>query len=87
MADQELTFEAIDAHIAAADLASISPGGKHHLSAAMVAQQPAAVLPNVCAAYKIVRPILQGLLLIPFLKTSWKNAIRAFINFMDGLCP
>jgi hypothetical protein len=87
MAETELTFESIDRHIRESDIAAIQPGGRHHITASAAAATPAAVIPNVCAAYKIIRPILKGLLVIPFIPAPWKVAITAFINFMDALCP
>lgn len=80
------TFEEIDAHITAS-LVAVSPGGKFHMSVQAMQANPAAAIPNVCASYKMIRPVLKALLLIPFLKASWKTAIQTFISFMDGLCP
>ncbi|HKI02186.1 MAG TPA: hypothetical protein VKK31_09405 [Thermoanaerobaculia bacterium] len=88
MADEkELTFEAIDAHIKNADLAAFAPGGKHHVTSDMVAAAPGNVLGQVCQIYHVIRPILQGILLIPFIPAAWKTAIRTFMSLMDTLCP
>jgi hypothetical protein len=86
MAKNDLTFEAIDEHISAADLKSIAPGGKYYLTGGAAAN-PAVAIPNICAAYKIVRPILKAVAAIPFLKQSWKDALNSFLTFMDALCP
>jgi len=87
MADQkELTFEEIDAHIKRANLADFEPGGKMHVSAGMAAAAPGDVITRVCAIYHTIRPILQGLLLIPFIPGTWKTAIRTFMALMDNLC-
>ncbi|MDQ6768851.1 MAG: hypothetical protein M3Z54_02550 [Gemmatimonadota bacterium] len=87
MLQEAPTFEEIDNHVQAADMASISLGGKHHMTQAAAQANPATVLPNVCAAYKIVRPILKGVVAIPFLPKKWKDALNAFLAFMDALCP
>jgi hypothetical protein len=81
--NQELTFEAIDAHIKQADLSAFAPGGKHHVASAAAPN----ALASVCQIYHVIRPILQALLLIPFIPASWKAAIKTFINLMNGLCP
>jgi hypothetical protein len=85
--DEMLSFEAIDRHISAADLRAMSPGGKFHMTTAQISADPAAALPNICGAYKIVRPILNALQVIPFLKQSWKDAIKGFVGVMDAICP
>ncbi len=48
---------------------------------------PGNVLGNVCQIYHVIRPILQGILLIPFIPAAWKAAIKTFISLMDRLCP
>jgi hypothetical protein len=88
MADpKELTFEAIDEHIRKANLSAFEPGGAHHVTREMVAAAPANALANVCRIYHVIKPILQGLLLVPFIPAAWKAAIRTFIALMDTLCP
>ena len=88
MADEkQLTFEEIDAHIKAANLADFAPGGKMHVTAQMVSASPADVISRICAIYHTIRPILAALLLIPFIPASWKAAIKAFMALMDTLCP
>ncbi len=44
------------------------------------------VIPIVCRGYAMIRPILRSVLLIPFVPRRIKNAIRKFIEFMDGIC-
>jgi hypothetical protein len=89
MADDNraLTFEEIDAHIRKADLSAFEPGGRHHFTSEMVAAAPGNVLANVCRIYHVIRPILQALLLVPFIPATWKAAIKTFIALMDTLCP
>jgi hypothetical protein len=79
------TFDEVDKHIQAADLAAIQPGGKHFPAAAAGAV-PAA-LPNICPAYKIVRPILVLASNTPIIPQKWRDAIKAFIAVMDVICP
>ena len=78
------TFEEVDKHIQSADLSVFAPGGKHHVAAAAA---PAAALPNICPAYKIIRPILQLLLGVPLIPSSWKAAIKVFMQVLDAVCP
>lgn len=78
------TFDEVDKHIQAADLTAIQPGGKLHAAAAAPA---AAVLPNICAAYKIVRPILVLASNTPILPQKWRDALKAFIGVLDAICP
>ena len=69
------TFESVDKQIQAADLSVFQPGGKYHLAPGAAAA-PAAATPNFCAAYKIVRPILELLLGTPFIPQKWKDAAQ-----------
>jgi hypothetical protein len=89
MADdnREMTFEEIDAHVRKADLKAFEPGGRHHVTSEMAAAAPGNVLGNVCQIYHVIRPILQGILHIPFIPAAWKAAIKTFISLMDRLCP
>lgn len=77
--DADLSFEAIDAHIRRANLGDFAP--------TTAAATPGDVLARVCEIYRVIRPILQGILLIPFIPASWKAAIRTFMTLMDTLCP
>lgn len=78
------TFEEVDKHIQAADLSAFQPGGRHHLA---VGAAPAAALPNVCAAYKVIKPILLILSNLPLIPQKWKDAIKAFMQVLDVICP
>lgn len=80
------TFEEVDKHIQAADLSAFQAGGKHHLAAG-AATAPAAAIPSVCGAYKVIRPILNLLLNTPFIPQRWKDAIKVFMGVLDSLCP
>ena len=77
MSDKVPTFEEVDKHIQAADLSKIKPP---------VSAGAAAAVPNVCAAYKVVKPFLQLAVNFPIPK-KWKDAIKAFMNVLDALCP
>ena len=85
--DKNVTFEEIDAHINKANLDVFKPGGAKHFAAPAVAASPGDVLTKVCGIYHVIKPILQGVLLIPFIPTKWKDAIRTFMSLMDTLCP
>jgi hypothetical protein len=78
------TFEDVDKHIQAADLAAIQPGGKHHPAAGAAG---AAALPSVCPAYKVIRPVLVILSNTPLIPQRWRDALKAFIGVMDVICP
>lgn len=87
MAEKNWTFEEIDQHIKAANLAQFETGGANHFTAAAVAASPADVLKKLCAIYKVIRPILVALSAFPFIPASWKSAIKVFMSLMDTLCP
>ena len=70
------TFEDVDKHIQAADLTTIQPPAAG-----------AVALPNICPAYKIVRPILELASNSLFLPQKWRAAIKAFIGVLDVICP
>ena len=83
MAEKEYTFEDIDKLIQKADLA-----GLEKQAAAVKSSAPAAdILAQICPIYRSVRPILVGLLQIPFIPKNWKKAIRSFLKAMDMICP
>jgi hypothetical protein len=80
------TFESVNAHVEAIDLAKFSAGGAHHFTAAHVKSSPSDVLLKVCTVYRAVRPILGWVAWIP-LPAKWKQALATFQGLMDGLCP
>lgn len=84
MSDKVLTFEEIEKHLEGYNLADFQPGGKHHTAAAGGA---AAAIPNVCPAYKMVRPILQAVVAFPLIPKKIKDAIKAFMSVLDIICP
>jgi len=86
MSASTLTFEEVDKHIQNADLSSLQPGGKFHLSASTAAN-PAAAIPNICGAYQVIKPILALVANLPIIPKKWKDAIKAFMGVMDTLCP
>lgn len=45
------------------------------------------IITQICDIYKIVRPILSGLLALPFIPENVKEIVRAFMGLLDGLCP
>ncbi len=84
---EEITFEQINDHINNADLSAYKDGGDKYFRGADIKAAPGDVLQKVCGIYQVIRPILQGVLLIPFIPKKWKDAIRTFISLMDTLCP
>lgn len=82
-----LTFEEIDKHIQRADLSAFKKGGIHHFTAADTAVSPADVLQKICPIYRLVRPILATIPLLPIIPKSWKTAIETFLEVMDKICP
>jgi hypothetical protein len=87
MAEQTLTFEEIDGHINALDLAPFRAGGPRQVTAALAQADPKETISRVCAIYRGVRPILAGLAAIPFIPGKWKEALKVFMSLMDALCP
>jgi hypothetical protein len=84
MADKVPTFEEIEKHLESFNLADFQPGGKHHVTAA---GGTAAAIPNVCPAYKMVKPILLAVLAFPLIPKKIKDAIKAFMAVLDVICP
>lgn len=75
MADKAMTLEQLEKHVDKFNVKKFKGGGT------------AAALPDVCPPYKMIRPILQAVLVIPFLSKKIKDAIKAFMGFMDSICP
>ena len=85
MAQEQLTFEQIEAHIKSANLEQYD-----NPKAAVVAGAPrdlAGELQKICGIYKGIRPILQAVSTFPLIPASIKNAIKAFMKVMDAICP
>ena len=82
-----ITFEEINDHVNNADLTQFKEGGEKHFRGADVHAAPGDVLKKVCGIYHIIRPILQGVLSIPFIPKKWKDVIQAFMDIMDKVCP
>lgn len=85
--NNQITFEEIQDHLANSNLADFEEGGERSFNAMDVAGDPAGVLQRICSLYRIIRPILNGILLIPLIPANIKNAIRVFMGAMDMLCP
>jgi hypothetical protein len=79
------TFEEVDQHIQSADFSVFQAGGQPRNVAATAS--PAAALPNVCGAYKVVKPILALVSNFPFLPQAWKTAVKGFMQVLNTLCP
>ena len=79
---RQLTFEAVDRHIAKVRL-----GKGRRLSPAAIHADPAAAIGQICPIYKKVRPILELILRTPLLPKKWKDAIRTLMSILDSLCP
>ena len=77
------TVEQINQYLAKADLKAFAEGGRYHPAVTTQLTVPS----NVCAAYGIIRPILEALQNLPFVPRAWKQAIQTFIALMDVLCP
>jgi hypothetical protein len=78
------TFEEVNKHIEKADLKKMekSSGG------ALAAADAAIPIPaQICANYQIIRPILALIASAFFLPDKWRKAVKAFMKFMDTLCP
>jgi hypothetical protein len=84
MATTTATFEEVDQHIQKADLGVFQAGGARHVAAG---SPPAAALPNVCAIYKIVRPILILISNLPLIPQKWRDALKIFVQILDTICP
>lgn len=79
--EENLTFEDVNQHIESAKLENLSAFAAQDLSELSIDD----IKQQICAAYKIIRPILKFIL--RFLPESWKKALEIFMQFMDALCP
>jgi len=84
MSDKVPTFEEIEKHLDSFNLADFQAGGKHHAGAGAA---PALSIPNICPAYKMVKPILLAVLAFPLIPKKIKDAIKAFMSVLDMICP
>jgi hypothetical protein len=84
VAEREYSFEEIDGLVRGLNVAETD---KRLSSMAAAQASPADVIGQICPIYRVIRPILQGILLLPFIPESWKQVIRTFIRLMDLVCP
>jgi hypothetical protein len=80
MATREWSFEEVDKHVQQADLKQFEAGGRHHTLGA-----GAAGIPQICAIYAIVKPILQFISKV--LPKKWSDALAKLMQLLDLLCP
>jgi predicted DCC family thiol-disulfide oxidoreductase YuxK len=73
------TFEEVDKHIQSANLSALKPSGQ--------AATGSAAIPNVCQAYGVIRPILALVAGVPLIPKKWRDAINAFMQVLDSICP
>ena len=85
MQDKKLTFEEVNKHFESVDLSAFHKGGRSYFAPG--AGATADVLQKICSIYKIVRPFLVLVSNIPLIPAKWREAIKTFINLMDGICP
>ncbi len=82
-----ITFDQINDHVNNADLTPFSDGGEKHLRSVDLHAAPGDALKKVCSIYHIIRPILQGVMGIPFIPKKWKDVMQTFMDIMDKVCP
>lgn len=82
MAERTYSFDEIDSMVRGLDLS-----GADAQASRLAAASPADVIGQICPIYRVIRPILQGILALPFIPESWKQVIRTFIKLMDLVCP
>jgi len=87
MAQTTYTFEEIDKHINALNLTDFQAGGSKHFTAEAVKASPGDVIKRICEIYRGIRPILITLENFPLIPKKWRDAIKAFTDLMDKLCP
>ncbi len=72
MSDKVLSIDEIDGHIA-----------KHTAGAGTKALTGL----NLCAIYKVVRPILVFAKALLFFKPAWQTILQSLIDALDKTCP
>lgn len=82
MAERTYSFDEIDSLVRGLDLSATDAQVSR-----MAAASPADVIGQICPIYRVIRPILQGILALPFIPESWKQVIRTFIKLLDLVCP
>lgn len=83
--EPQLNYEELGAAAAKLDHAAVESAAKALSPAAGAAAL--AVPAQVCALYKRVKPFLSLIASIPFIPSSVKAAIKAFITGMNLICP
>jgi hypothetical protein len=84
MAEKTFSFEDVEKAVNSTDFDALEKKAAKFKAASA---SPADILDQICPTYRAIRPILVGLTQIPFVPTSWKKAIKAFIRTMDLVCP
>jgi len=83
---QQMTLEQLEAHLKKGNIEQFATNGGATAQTDAAAAAPADVLKKICGAYKVIKPILTIVLNFPLIPSSVKNAIRTFMNIMNGIC-
>lgn len=75
---ESMNFEQLNEHIEQADLAQFD----NEVSAQDLSGQ----LTQICNIYRIVKPILNAVLAIPFIPEKGKQIVRKFMAILDQIC-
>lgn len=79
-----MTLEDLEAHLKKANLDQYV---KPQAAVAGAQQDLGDVLKSVCGVFKGIRPILSAVVNIPLIPGFIKNALKTFMQVMDGICP
>ena len=86
MAKVALTFEAVDRHVARADLRRFRKGGPGHFTPQAVAAAPTDVLSRLCGIWQVVGPIIRLIIKFPLLPKKWRDALATLADLLDNVC-
>lgn len=70
-----MDFDTIHAHVAALPSLPAPPATRE------------AALASLCPIWKAASPIIQLVLLLPFIPAAWKVPVQTFVSWMNVICP
>ncbi|MDH5382987.1 MAG: hypothetical protein OEW75_19180 [Cyclobacteriaceae bacterium] len=86
MNDKSLNYEEIEKDLMSFDFSAYEEGGTSLKTISGARTDIGSAIKKVCEIYAKVRPILLGILKIPFVPKIIKTAVKALCTALDLLC-
>ena len=86
MSDENLNYENLEASLSISSLDELENEVKSMESGGVHTMADSGVKDTICRVYGKVKPILKGIVLIPFIPAPVKRAVDLLCRALDGFC-